>query len=241
MSPQDNQQLRYAGSPDVSRSTARTFDGAMEQLDDPFVLQIGACDGLIADPVRAHIVKHNLAGLLVEPLPDLFDELVAEYRDAGCTRLRFANTAIAGKVGSLTMRRIAPGLHDLIAPWAKGCATATAGNILSPAVARRLRPDLADAIAAATIDVEVCCVPFGPLLREQNVERIDVLVIDVEGMELEVLDGYPAWLPLPQVILAEYINLGKVDQRRLREFGGDQYQVNDIPPDYLLLRKDVYV
>src|SRR6478672_5148060 len=46
-----------------------------------FFVQIGACDGEIDDPLNVLIRQHRLAGLLVEPLPDIFMRLREHYGD----------------------------------------------------------------------------------------------------------------------------------------------------------------
>jgi len=54
----------------------------------PLLVQIGANDGVRADPVRHLILRHGLQGLLVEPLPDLFVQLQKNY--AGGRQVRLA-------------------------------------------------------------------------------------------------------------------------------------------------------
>ncbi len=40
-----------------------------------FFIQVGANDGVLDDPIRALILEYRLAGLLIEPLPDIFEKL----------------------------------------------------------------------------------------------------------------------------------------------------------------------
>jgi len=47
---------------------------------ETFVLQIGACDGELADPIMRYMHQYEWSGLLVEPLPDLFARLQHTYR-----------------------------------------------------------------------------------------------------------------------------------------------------------------
>jgi len=46
-----------------------------------FLLQIGANDGVTDDPRHELVLQHKLAGLFVEPLPDLFERLRTNYAD----------------------------------------------------------------------------------------------------------------------------------------------------------------
>lgn len=57
------------------------------------ILQCGANDGVTVDPVRSFILRHTdqVNAVLVEPLPDVYDALVANYADqAQVTTLNIA-------------------------------------------------------------------------------------------------------------------------------------------------------
>src|SRR5216683_542034 len=46
---------------------------------DFFFVQVGACDGVSFDALYDFVVKHNLPGIVIEPVPDLYRELKANY------------------------------------------------------------------------------------------------------------------------------------------------------------------
>ena len=58
-----------------------------------FVLQIGANDGKMADPVYKFVKLYKWRGLFVEPVTYLFERLVENYKE--CDGLRFENSVIA--------------------------------------------------------------------------------------------------------------------------------------------------
>lgn len=60
-------------------------------------VQIGANDGVRWDPLHDLILKHHLVGLLVEPLPDMFEQLKKNYVSE--SQLSFENVAIATENG----------------------------------------------------------------------------------------------------------------------------------------------
>ncbi|MDP2593822.1 MAG: hypothetical protein Q8P36_00575 [bacterium] len=60
---------------------------------DFFFVQIGAHDGVHGDPIHEYVVKYNLAGVVVEPQPDVFKKLLETYRG---TAVSCVNAAIAG-------------------------------------------------------------------------------------------------------------------------------------------------
>ncbi|EKX31978.1 hypothetical protein GUITHDRAFT_121851 [Guillardia theta CCMP2712] len=75
-------------------------DAAAMELDEhaaaaarkPFVVQVGACDGRSFDPLHKYIIDRGWHGVLVEPLPDLFQSLKETYKHS--EGLKFANVAV---------------------------------------------------------------------------------------------------------------------------------------------------
>ena len=59
-----------------------------------FFVQIGACDGVFVDPIHRFIIKHRWRGVLVEPVPYLFNLLMQNYEGYN---LIFENVAISDK------------------------------------------------------------------------------------------------------------------------------------------------
>lgn len=71
------------------------------------ILQCGANDGVTVDPVRTFILRHpdKVTAVLVEPLPDVYDALVANY--AGHPHVTTLNVAV-GPDNEITLYRIKP-------------------------------------------------------------------------------------------------------------------------------------
>jgi len=65
------------------------------------VLQIGANDGVMEDPIRESILRLKLPALLVEPLPDLFSRLKTNYADQ--SQIYFENVAIGQSPGTVNL------------------------------------------------------------------------------------------------------------------------------------------
>lgn len=62
--------------------------------------------------------------------------------------------------------------------------------------------------------IPVPCVPLGVLLQRLNLQRhIDLLSVDVEGIELEVLQSFDIASDYPSIIIVEYETLGMDEQR----------------------------
>jgi len=52
--------------------------------------------------------------------------------------------------------------------------------------------------------IDVKCLTFKTLAREYSILRVDILVLDVEGHELEVLEGFKNSSVTPNVLCIEY-------------------------------------
>ncbi len=68
------------------------------------VVQIGANDGKSRDPVYPFIMERGWSGILVEPIPSMFEKLSNTYRDVPNVKLE--NCAIANTDGTVKMYRV---------------------------------------------------------------------------------------------------------------------------------------
>lgn len=86
-------------------------------------LQIGAMDGVKHDELYRYVVSNDWTGVLVEPLPDMFEQLIQNYQEQ--PGLKFECSAITNEDGLVTMSRIPKELiQDKVVPeWAEGCST----------------------------------------------------------------------------------------------------------------------
>jgi len=69
-------------------------------------LQVGANDGVRHDPIRELVLEFGLRGVLLEPLPDMFEALRENY--SGQPQLEFVNAAVSAGEDSLTLATSAP-------------------------------------------------------------------------------------------------------------------------------------
>lgn len=52
-------------------------------------------------------------------------------------------------------------------------------------------------------DNDIPAVRLQDIISEYNIERIDILKIDIEGAEIEVLEGYQSWIKLVKALIIE--------------------------------------
>jgi FkbM family methyltransferase len=167
----------------------------------PFVLQLGAMDGVFFDLLNPHLTKGGWRGILVEPLPDMFAKLQETY--AAQKDLKLVNCAISDREGALTLRRIDPEAvaSGLLPKGFLGMTTSFTDRGF-PA-----RSDYAERLAPHTTTIEVPCLPLEKLLAAHGVDKIDVAVIDTEGGDWQIAKQLDFPHYKPRLFCMEYSHL----------------------------------
>jgi len=143
---------------------------------DVFVLQVGANDGVSGDPIQQFIKKCKWKGLLLEPLPDIFEKLQHNYQSEEGIILH--NAALAAQDGSVTFYRIREGAD--VPDWCNCLGSFSRETILSH---KDRFPAIEDLIVEQTVDA----LTFNTLVEKYGINRIDLIMIDTEGYDYEVL------------------------------------------------------
>lgn len=171
----------------------------------PFALQIGAMDGIKFDLLHQHLIKGAWSGLLVEPVPDMFEKLRETYKT--CSRLHFANCAISDSDGFLTLRRVDP------IAIGKGLIPEEALGITSSFIDRSLfsHPKFAQAYPEVAQDyiseIRVPCCTLRHLLEKHDVQTLDLVMIDTEGADWLIARQLDLKQFTPSLICLEYTSL----------------------------------
>jgi FkbM family methyltransferase len=163
---QDRRRRRRLMGPRLLEAFADAFPRA-------FFIEIGANDGVEDDHLRPFIVENEWSGIMVEPVPHLFERLRRNY--AGLERVVLENVAIADRDGRVPFYHPPEGDFDKIGSFSRETTLR---------LARALQfPDLDDRI----VTTEVPCLSFESQCRRHHVERLDLLVVDTEGYDFEIL------------------------------------------------------
>lgn len=182
--------------------THTVFHALARHKSAPYFLQAGAMDGKRFDPIYAFVKHYRWPGLILEPLPDLFQTLAMNYADhRAVTLVNAALTAADGERAMTRIRRqaIAEGAAPL---WAEGLGTffpernALGGIGLT-----------AEQHAAMMVHAErqpVTCMSLASLAQRYELSRLDLLQIDAEGCELDILRQVLAAGFHPHVIHLEH-------------------------------------
>jgi FkbM family methyltransferase len=163
-------------------------------------IQIGSHVGK-GDRVFADVQRGRLqSGILMEPIPELFEELKANYsKFAG--DFRFVNSALHATSKEEELEYVAN--IEGLPLWS--CAIGS----MVPSVKRK-HIDMIEAECGQTPDfvkITVPCVTFEELLRDCDVEAVGELHIDTEGMDKEILVSFPFDRFLPHKVVFEFAHL----------------------------------
>lgn len=177
-----------------------------------YFIQIGANDGKTGDPFYELVLKYNLKGILVEPVPYLFERLKSNYKDQ--SEVVFENAAIGNPERKLKFYRLeeTPGLpiwHNQIGSFRKEVV---------------LRHEFAiPNIKELILEEDVNIISFDDLLKKYNLSYVTILFIDTEGYDGEIIRSINFSKCSIDCILFEFKHLSEVDyfdtMKYLRENG----------------------
>jgi FkbM family methyltransferase len=196
---------------------ALTFDQAVEgylrahgQLS---FLQIGGYDGVSYDPLRPHILKGQLTGVIVEPVPMHFEKLQALY--AGSDLIKIENCAVDRDEGERTMWFFS---REAIANGTIGQVFGGITSFLLPNLLEKggtlggLYNDANRAILNSLVEsITVPCHSYDTVMARHGLERIDLLQIDTEGYDYELLKAFDFARHRPAIVHYECQHLQPQD------------------------------
>lgn len=173
---------RLAG-PAVLRRFAR-------EVPEAFIVQIGANDGQMMDPVFQLLRSNRWRGLVLEPVPHLFQTLQRNYAPM-TPRVRAVNLAVATQSGELPFYHLVPrpGLPALPA-WYEGLGSFRRDIVLKHA-------DLIPQVERYLEEIRVPSLTWADLCAQNGVSQVDVLVTDTEGYDFEIIRqiDFRRWKP----------------------------------------------
>jgi len=191
------------------------------------LIQIGANDGVVADPLRPLIQKYHLQGLLVEPLPDIYQKLRENY--ASEPQLTFANVAIGPSDSEINIYRFSK--------------EATKGNDalhgLSTFDRKRIETHARNlGLSWSEIEtVSVPCLSMQELVNKYRYEQFDFLCIDAEGMDFTILRSAFDSNIKPAIVYMEVLDMRPQDRQCLLDLlSKEGYKINATISDLLAVK-----
>ena len=201
-------------------------------------IQIGANDGLRNDPVREFVVRDHWQGVLVEPLPHVFELLVRNYAPNRFSGLQFVNAAVSHVDGESlafwTFRK------DVLANYDEE----TQLEYLRKASFERSHVErfltAAPFGVEALEEIRVPCVSVQGLVeRYFTPPAYNLLVIDAEGHEDTILSSIDFSRASPHAIFFESHHPGEKRRGVTQRLKAADYTVHQLIGDTFAVRRDL--
>ncbi len=148
----------------------------LSQVQDMKIVQIGACDGVFDDPIHDFMTKNHqrINALLVEPLPDYFQELKSVY--SSYPNFIPVNCAIHNSEETMTMYRVSSDNPENLPEFTKGISSFNSEHHKKSGIDSKY-----------IIEEKVACISFEQLLCSHQFEDFHFLQIDTEGYDAELI------------------------------------------------------
>lgn len=186
------------------------LDKLHESKNTIHFLQIGSNDGVTSDPLFPYIKQGNWKGILVEPVPEIFSQLVSNYSSYS-DDLIFENVAIGDRDSVQKFYKVSDSfISDK--PWINQL-----GSFNKEVILRHRKKIKGIEKHIKVIDVQ--SMTFSSLYaRHKNLmENIDVVHIDAEGYDYKILSQMDLKKMRPSIIIYEHIHLNKWVLRKLNK------------------------
>lgn len=212
---------KVSSAPDPQYDWLDRFSHSMRKVR---FVQIGANDGLRNDPVREFVIRDRWEGVLIEPLPDVFELLKRNY--AGHRGLQFLNAAIAAEEGSLSFwtfqSQFLAGLSEEERLDYLRKASFDKGHVCK---------FLQGHPESVLKEIKVPCKTLTGVVRQYLPEGLDLLVIDAEGYEPQIIRSIDFNQVRPRAVFFESHHIASQMPQLMSIFQGAGYRVEHIGGD----------
>lgn len=197
------------------------------------LLQIGANDGMRNDPIREFIVANpQWTGVLVEPVPSMMEQLQKNYAYTNHdSRFRFENIAIAPNQEFIYLWKIKDNNINHFPDYAQGMISFNKNHFFE-----NVHLEVKDEW------LEKIVVPSKPLksIVQQMNNKVDLVIVDVEGMEETILLNFPFDICSPLCFIYESKHCKENEYKKIESFLEKHgYTCLKLMKDTIVLRNDI--
>jgi FkbM family methyltransferase len=199
-------------------------------IAQPMFVKVGANDGITDDPISDLLLANDKwKGLLIEPVPFLFERLQKNFSDN--KRFVLERVAIGANSRAATFYYVDEKAMDSIPnlpEWYGQLGSFDRNHITKHLGA------VAPFIVESIVDVR----PLPAVLEKNGIRDVHLLHIDAEGYDYEVLKTIDLANQAPAAILIEHKHLCVTDKVNLIELLREhEYSVDDCGGDYFAVHK----
>ena len=173
-------------------------------------VEIGANDGEQHDHLREFILSLRWRGVMVEPVPYIFERLQANY--AGVERVALEQVVIGDRDGTVPFHYLvdAPAEERAALPdWYDGIGSLSRDVLLAH---DRHMPDIRDRLVTEALPV----VTFQTLCERHSLDQVDLVLIDTEGYDWEIIKTIHLSARRPRLLIYEHFHLSPDDREQCR-------------------------
>jgi FkbM family methyltransferase len=176
-----------------------------------FFIQIGANDGVTTDPINKFVTLYNWGGILVEPIPEIFDKLTKNYSNQ--KNLKFLNVAIGESDGSRPLYTLKTDATTIQADALHKAYPSSYSSFRKEILLAQTEwvPDVADRI----VEQQVKCISLDTLLGEAGGRDVDLMLMDTEGYDFTILKMINFSRLRPSIICYEHVHMSKAQQEEV--------------------------
>jgi len=201
------------------------------------IWQVGACDGILNDPIRPFLANFDPTAVLIEPHPELFTRLKANYRFN--ERAVFLNAAVRRETGDGELIAISPELieREGLPDWTLGISSMYGDrNALGgKGVTKKLQARLRRTVRKLPVEV----LSPADVRRRTGSNWPDILVVDAEGCDAEIVSAFLDERVQLKLVYLETACIPPVEIEGLRKRVSSTHFIIELPQNMVLVRFDI--
>ena len=190
----DRRVRRSLAGPRLLRAFAEAYPSAV-------FIEVGSNDGDQHDHLKPLIHSGAWSGIMVEPVPYVFERLRANY--GHLDRVALENVAISDEADRMPFFHLEQASEDdrsVLPPWYDAIGSFSLDAVMSH---RDKIPDLERRV----LRTEVPCITFRSLCERHGLDRFDLLLIDTEGYDWEIIKQVDLASYRPTLLIYEHYHL----------------------------------
>ena len=187
-----------------------------------FFIECGSADGLNLSSCKFFEESMGWEGINMEASPDKFAELVKNRPNSWLN----LNKGLLHEAGTFVFRDDTVTDPTKYPGWGNGSFQHTEKHYIQ-----------LHQMGVQLKESEIETITFAQLVDDLELEEIDLFVLDVEGMELEVIEGMKGSSVLPKIMFVEHEHVGLVETARALGELGYRMDWNDFCNSAYILEK----
>lgn len=175
-----------------------------------FFIQIGANDGITADKLHIYIKKYKWDGILVEPVPEIFERLKMNYKHY--PNLIFENCAIGKMSGFLTFYSISESNSEGVKHREHISGLDQLGSFDKQTLLKHV--GMFPRFETFIKEILVPTITLNEMYTKYQINSLQLLQIDTEGHDFEILFN-ESFSVVPDVLIFEHLHMTRFQYKVL--------------------------